>query len=102
MRSKVWSNTTLNAITALVANPKDQYRSAGMEARGIEVMGKTGSHICRGLKGEDPPKVRDYAALLCSMCGGNFAVELPEDDFSGIGKGDGAVIDKRRFAYYLD
>jgi len=65
-------------------------------------MGKTGQHICRGLKGEDPPKVRNYAALLCSMCGGNFAVELVGDDTPNYGGKDGDVTDKRRFACYLD
>jgi hypothetical protein len=65
-------------------------------------MGQTGQHICRGLKGEDPPKVRNYAALLCSMCGGNFAVELAGDDTPNYGGKEGEVTDKRRFAQYLD
>jgi hypothetical protein len=46
--------------------------------------------------------VREYAALLCSICGGNFAVELPEDDTPNYGAKPGEVTDKRRFAQYLD
>jgi len=65
-------------------------------------MGRTGRHLCRGLKGDLPPKVREYAALLCSICGGNFAVELPEDDTPNYGAKPGEVTDKRRFAQYLD
>jgi hypothetical protein len=36
------------------------------------------------------------------MCGGNYAVELPEDETPNYGGKDGDVTDKRRFAYYLD
>lgn len=61
-----------------------------------------GRHICRGLKGDQPPKVREYTALLCSMCGGNFAVELPEEETPNYGGKDGDVNDRRRFACYLD
>lgn len=61
-----------------------------------------GRHLCRGFRGNSPPKIREYAALLCSVCGGRNAVELPEEDEIPIPGGEGAVRDKRRFVHYLD
>jgi hypothetical protein len=61
-----------------------------------------GRHICRGLKGDGEPRIREYASFVCSMCGGNFAVELPEDDDFDHGRKPGEVVDKRRFVQYLD
>jgi hypothetical protein len=52
-----------------------------------------GRHVCWGLHGDQPPKVRDYCSMYCSICGGNFAVELPWDS-PGEGK-DGEQADTR-------
>lgn len=61
-----------------------------------------GRHICRGLRGNSEPKIRDYCSFLCSMCGGRNAVELPEESDIDLVGHEGDVRDKRRFAHYLD
>lgn len=56
------------------------------------------SHICKG------EKVRNYPAMFCSICGGCQAVELPstEDVRTYSQLKEGEVVDRRRFANYLE